>query len=77
MSADPSITSKINGYWQRIAKGSVQDPNGGIVLPGSRFKEIDSDMGHDAMKGGDEARYIGDIQDALREAMGNSMSQQD
>lgn len=77
VSADPAITSKINGYWQRIGKGVVLDAQGRPVLPGNRFKEIDADMGRDVAKGGDDAHYIGQLQAELRTAMGQGMSAAD
>jgi len=41
------------------------------VLPGSRFKQIDTDMGRDAISSDPEVRhYIGQLQDGLRQAMG-------
>jgi len=70
-SAKPEVLSKIQGYWNRITNGVEQDASGSVALPGSRFKQIDSDMSRDAMSTDPETRhYIGQIQDSLRSAMG-------
>lgn len=76
-SADPSIQSMIKGYWGRVTKGLQVDPNGNVYLPGSRFKEIDSDMGGDLTQGGATANYIGPLRQAFRDAMANNMSGND
>jgi len=76
-SADPSIQSMIKGYWDRVTKGLQVDPNGNVYLPGSRFKEIDSDMGGDLTQGGATANYIGPLRQVFRDAMANNMSPND
>jgi hypothetical protein len=67
----------IKGYWDRVTKGLQVDPNGNVYLPGSRFKEIDSDMGGDLTQGGATANYIGPLRQAFRDAMANNMSPND
>lgn len=77
VSADPGVISKLNGYMKRIAAGVQKDDQGNLYLPGDKFKAIDSDMGHDAMQGGELSKYIGGFQDAVRDAMGSAMTPQD
>lgn len=64
--------SAVNDVLDRVVS---QSQNG--VLPGRAFQSIDSQIGRAMGTGGEKAIPLGDLQDALREAMQAGMSPQD
>lgn len=78
ISAKPEVLNRIQGYWTRITRGARLDDNGNVTLPGRSFKAIDADMSRDSISNDPEVRYyIGQVQDGLRNIMGQGMTQED
>lgn len=69
---DPSVRSQIDENIKRI-----RDNAQGNVVPGERFKIIDSGLGRAAASGTPGGALVGDLQDALREGLNTGMSASD
>lgn len=73
---DTGPTSQITGVLRGVANRVINESQNS-QLPGRTFQSIDTSLGRIVRNGGPEAHYAGQLQDALRDGMEQSMSPAD
>ena len=91
MRITPELASKLRGIAEESAAfgddathnavmSAIARVNGQAVdgaLPGRAYQSIDSMLGRISRNGGEKAHYLGEVREALRDAMGASVSPKD
>ncbi len=67
--SDPAVVNAVGSAVDRILRQSKDG-----VLPGPAYKSLDSQLGKITAAGGEKAIYVGEVRDAIREAMDASIA---
>lgn len=74
--AGDQVANQVDSAIQALYAQAVTGPNG-VTIPGTAYQALDSQLGNIMRGGGTSAHYVGRVQQAIREAMDQSISPDD